>query len=35
LEILWLGSKFYTVRFNDRIRLGSRPISIHFELQII
>jgi hypothetical protein len=29
---LWvtMGSKFYTIRFKDRIRLGSRPICINF-----
>jgi hypothetical protein len=29
---LWvtMGSKFYTIRFKNRIGLGSDPISIHF-----
>jgi hypothetical protein len=25
-----MGSKFYTIRFKDRIGLGSGPIPIHF-----
>jgi hypothetical protein len=25
-----MGSKFYTIKFNDRIRLGSGSISIYF-----
>jgi hypothetical protein len=29
-----MGSKFYTIRFKDRIGLGSGPISIHFLTKI-
>jgi hypothetical protein len=29
-----MGSKFYTIRFKDRIKLGSDSISIHFLTKI-
>jgi hypothetical protein len=29
-----MGSKFYTIRFKDRIGLGSGPIPIHFWTKI-
>jgi hypothetical protein len=29
-----MGSRFYTTNFKDRIRLGSDPIPIHFELTL-
>jgi|SRR5688572_12076939 hypothetical protein len=30
-----MSSKFYNIRFKDRIKLESNHISIHFELKII
>jgi hypothetical protein len=30
-----MGSKIYTIKFKDQIRLGSGSIHIHFELKFI